>query len=126
MGYDHACPCKRGLLHYAHYWATYGTSTAEDLDRLKKLNAKYGKRGLAIIGVNLDHSKESMENFLKQNQPHWAHLHENGGFDSRLAVQKGIFTVPTMILVDQKGNVVNRNIHVEELAQVLSKQFKKR
>jgi hypothetical protein len=33
----------------------------------------------------------------------------------------GILTLPTMILVDEDGKVVNRNIHAAELDQELGK-----
>jgi len=116
----------KGNLVLVHYWATYGNSTAEDVNRLKKLYAIYEKKGLRILGVNLDHTQESLEKFLKQSRSHWPNLHEEGGFDSRLAVQMGVFTVPTMILVDVDGKVVNRNIHVAELEKVLVDRTKKR
>ena len=37
-------------------------------------------------------------------------MREPGGLDGRLANELGVMTVPLMILIDKKGNVVNHNI----------------
>ncbi len=44
--------------------------------------------------------------------------------DSRLANEMGILTLPTMILVDDKGKVVNRNIHITDLETELKSRLK--
>jgi hypothetical protein len=36
----------------------------------------------------------------------------------------GVFTLPVMLLVDEKGNVVNRSITVAELEAELQKRLK--
>jgi hypothetical protein len=51
-------------------------------------------------------------------------LYEPGGLDSRLATELGIITLPTMILVDSRGNVLNRSIHAGELDDELAKRLR--
>jgi len=48
-------------------------------------------------------------------------LYEPGGLDSRLATELGILTLPTMLLIDKDGKVINRNIHAAELDEELGK-----
>jgi hypothetical protein len=36
----------------------------------------------------------------------------------------GILTLPTMILVDDKGTVINRNVHITELESELKSHLK--
>ena len=45
----------------------------------------------------------------------WPQLYEPGGLDSPLANALGILTLPTMMLVDKDGKVVNRNLHGEDI-----------
>ena len=45
----------------------------------------------------------------------WPQLYEPGGLDSPLANALGILTLPTMLLVDKEGKVVNRNLHGAEI-----------
>ena len=41
--------------------------------------------------------------------------------DSRLAIDYGIISLPTMFLVDAQGKVVNRNLRIGELEKQLEK-----
>jgi hypothetical protein len=61
---------------------------------------------------------------LKKNRLSWPQMWEPGGLDGRPAVELGILTLPTLILLDDKGRVLNRNIHVSEIEAELKKQLK--
>ena len=63
--------------------------------------------------------------YLTENPLPWAQIYEEGSLDSRPANALGILTVPTMILVDQQGKVVNRNIAVADLEPELKKLIRK-
>ena len=40
---------------------------------------------------------------------------ESGGLDGRLAEELGVLTLPTMLLLDREGVVVERNLMVTDL-----------
>jgi thiol-disulfide isomerase/thioredoxin len=121
---DLAAPPYRGKVVVIHYWATWYERCKEDMDGLKELYAKYGGRGgFEIIGVCLDKSPQDMQRFLAQNRYPWRQIHEPGGFDGRLANDMGVMTLPLMILVDQKGTVVDDNIFVAELESELRQRL---
>ena len=44
--------------------------------------------------------------------------------ESRFAVEMGIQTVPTMLLIDKQGKVVNRNIRAQGLEGEVKKLLK--
>ena len=52
---------------------------------------------------------------MATNRLSWERIFEEGGLDSRPANELGILTVPTMILLDKEGQVVNRNIQIVDL-----------
>lgn len=105
----------RGKTVLIQYWATWCEPCKTDMARIKELVAKYGKRGFEVIGVSLDNSRDVVASFLKSHRLPWQQIYEAGGLDSRLANEMGILTLPTMVLVDKKGTVINRGIHVTEL-----------
>jgi len=111
----------RGKVVLVQYWASWCEPCKTDMATLKDLLAKYGRYGFSIIGVNLDSSLEQMAAYLAESRLPWPQIFEEGGLDSRPANELGILTLPTMILVDQQGKVVNRNIHVAELDRELKK-----
>jgi thiol-disulfide isomerase/thioredoxin len=108
-----------------HYWATWCEPCKADLDEIQDLIAKYGgKQGFTAVGVSLDSKQEELVAFLKQNKLNWPQVFEPGGLDSRLANEMGVLTLPTMILIDPKGNVVNRNVQMGELDKLLRASLK--
>ncbi len=111
----------RGQVVLIQYWATWCEPCKADMLILKELVERYGSAGFAVIGVNLDTSAQAMQSFLSESRLPWPQVYEEGGLDSRPAVELGILTVPTMILVDQQGRVVNRNISATELGSELKK-----
>jgi len=109
----------RGKVVLVHYWASWSEPCKADLAQLKELQGRYGRNGFELIGVSLDHNATDLANFLKTNRLPWPQLYEQGGLDSRLANELGILTLPTMILLDKQGKVINRNLHVTELEREL-------
>jgi thiol-disulfide isomerase/thioredoxin len=93
-----------------HYWATWCDPCKADMAELRKLQAKYAKQNLQIVGVNLDNEAATAASFLKENAGKypWSHIHEQGGFQSDLATKLGVLSVPVTILIDGKGVVVKR------------------
>ncbi|WP_442485121.1 redoxin family protein [Aeoliella sp. SH292] len=108
-----------------HYWATWCEPCKEDIVELKKLHQQYASRGFDIIGVNLDSNVKQAEQYLAQNRLPWKHVYDEGGLDGRLANEMGVMTLPLMVLVDDKGQVANRNIHVTELDSELKRVLTK-
>ena len=113
----------RGKVALIQFWTSRSDQAKNDIATLKELVAKYG-RSFAVIGVSLDNSRKELDNYLAQAKLPWMQVFEDGGMDSAPANQLGILTVPTMILVDQQGKVVNRNIQAAEIEAELKKLIK--
>ena len=106
----------RGRVVLIQYWATWCGPCKDHMATLKSLVDKYGASKFSIIGVNLDTTLAEAKKFLAETRVSWPQIFEEGGLDGRPANQMGILTLPTMILVDKDGKVVNRNVHVAELS----------
>ncbi len=112
----------KGKAVLIQYWATWCGPCKSDMPLLNNLRSKF--KEFEVVGVCLDNSKAEMVAFLKEEDPRWPQLFEDGGLDSRYANELGIQTLPTMILVDKQGKVVNRNIRAQELQAELQKILK--
>jgi thiol-disulfide isomerase/thioredoxin len=110
----------RGKVVLVQYWATWSGPAKADMPTLKELWNKYGRQ-FTIIGVSLDNNVKDLNAYLGENPLPWPQIFEEGGLDSRPANVLGILTVPTMILVDQQGKVVSRNIAAAEVEAELKK-----
>lgn len=105
----------RGTPVLVHYWATWCEPCKVDMAQIRELAAKYGPKKFAVVGIALDSDKQQLEKFLKSKPIAWPQLHEAGGLDGRLAEELGVLTLPTMILLDSEGKVVDRNVVITEL-----------
>ena len=102
------------------YWATWCAPAKNDMAMLKQLVAKYGK-SFTVLGICLDNNAKDLSAFLAEN-PLALAADLRGRRPGQPAGQPlGIITVPTMILVDQQGKVVNRNIQTAEIEAELKK-----
>lgn len=108
-----------------YYWSSVGHTTAGDIAQLKQVQAKFARDNVAIVGVSLDNSPEALATYLQANRLPWIVLHEKGGMDSRFAQEMGIFTVPTVMLVDATGKVAARNVEITLLDKELSDRIRK-
>ncbi len=105
----------RGTPVLVHYWATWCEPCKVDIAQIRELAAKYGPKKFAVVGIALDSDKPQLEKFLKSKPIAWPQIHEAGGLDGRLAEELGILTLPTMILLDAEGKVVDRSVVITEL-----------
>jgi thiol-disulfide isomerase/thioredoxin len=111
----------KGKVVLVHYWATWCEPCKQDLEAIRALQAKYAKDGFYPVGINLDNTPADVTAFLRTKSLPWPQLYEEGGLDGRLATEMGILTLPTMLLIDKQGRVVNRNVHAGELDTELKK-----
>jgi thiol-disulfide isomerase/thioredoxin len=112
----------QGKVLLVTFWATWAEPVKRDLPELSKIYQKHHPGGFEIIGVSLDSERAELDAFLKENPLPWPQIFEPGGMDSRLATEFGISSLPTMILVDAQGKVLNRSIRT---AAELDRQLEK-
>ena len=110
----------RGKAVLIQYWATWSESAKNDMAAIKQLADKY-RDSFDVLGVSVDANAKTLKAYLAENPLPWQQIFEEGGQDSRPANALGIITVPTMILVDAQGKVVNRNIQTAEIEAELKK-----
>ena len=104
-----------------HYWSSDVNICRAEIPQLQDMLAKYGKSGFAILSVSLDRDPKALQEYRATKKLPWEVIFEPGGISSRLATEMGIHTVPTMLLVNKQGRVVNRGIHAAELDSELRK-----
>ncbi len=109
----------RGKTLLVTFWATWAGPAKRDMPELAKLYAKYKAKGFEVVAVNLDNDKADLDAYLQTASLPWPELFEAGGMESRLAVEFGIISLPTMILVDPDGKVVNRSLRTAAELEIL-------
>lgn len=112
----------RGKAVVVQYWTSTSDVCKSDHAVLGDLYKKYGGgRGLEIVGVNLDYSRNELLAYLKKARLPWPQLYEAGGFENRYAKEMGIVTVPLMLFVGPDGKVISDNIQAAEIEDAFKK-----
>ena len=111
-----------GRVVLIHYWASWCQPCKADMAIIRDLVAKYGRSGFYAVGVNVDNDPQLAVDAIKKARLTWPQIHESGGLESRPATELGILTLPTMLLLDKKGRVISRNIHISEVEAEIKKR----
>lgn len=115
----------RGRPVVVHYWATWCEPCKQDMKLLSRLQGRYKRAGLTLVGINVDARRDDAVAFLNENRLPWIQLFEEGGLESsRLSKAFGVQTLPTMMLIDKSGTVIRHNVRAAELDGELEEMLK--
>jgi thiol-disulfide isomerase/thioredoxin len=109
----------KGAPVLVHYWATWCEPCKVDIAKIRELYAKYGAEKFRVVGITLDSDQQQLTTYLSGSPIPWPQLHESAGLDGRLAEELGVLTLPTMLLLDAEGKVVDRNLVITDLERKL-------
>lgn len=113
----------RGKPVVVYYWASWNASAQSDFKKIAAAMGGYAGK-VELVCVNLDNAAADAIAFLNSNKVGGTHLFENGGLESRLAIQYGISVLPNMFLVGADGKVVSRSVQTSTLEEELKKVLK--
>ena len=102
----------RGKVVLLDFWASYCAPCIEFLPTLQDVYRRFHDRGLEVLGISQDESDEEWLAFLKAHDMPWAHYRDGRIPDVNLGARFEIELIPTMWLVDRKGNL--RYLYAED------------
>ena len=99
---------------------TWCPSCREEIPHFKSLHATYAKQGLLIVNVDIQESQEKVAKFTARNGLPYRVLLDEDGDVSGIYDIRG---VPSMVLVDQNGNILCRQCRkIETLLETILKK----
>ena len=106
----------RGKVVAVVFWATWSAPFTEAVPELLELRQEYGRNGFEIVGVNLDNAGAPVEQYVKEQKVAFPSVASGpAGMDSPVGRKFGIVQVPTIMLVDKSGTVVDASASVDSL-----------
>ncbi|RMF78480.1 MAG: hypothetical protein D6744_10065, partial [Planctomycetota bacterium] len=81
------------------------------------------KDGLEIVSISLDRTVETGVRYIEANDMPWRHVVEGGSWNTRLAKQYGIRSIPAMYLLDRDGKIAAVRPRGQRLQQALASVF---
>lgn len=104
----------RGKVVLVDFWATWCGPCRREMPHVKALYEKYKAKGFDIVAVSLDRDLDALAQYLKENNIAWTNL--AGEQTQALAKKYGVRGIPTMMLIDQTGKIIDVSHNVAKLA----------
>ncbi len=91
------------------FWATWCEPCVAEIPNVKKVYEKLHPKGFEIVGISFDDDKEKLQKFVSREQMAWPQFFDGEGWQNKFGQRYGINGIPTMWLVDKKGNLREMN-----------------
>lgn len=95
----------KGKVVLIEFWSTSCPGCVAGMAELKATYEKFKPRGFEIVGISLDDSKADLERVIREKDIPWPQHFDGKGWENRFAMEYGVFGLPTMWLVDRRGNL---------------------
>jgi len=114
----------RGKVVLVDFWAVWCGPCVAEMPNVKKVYEKYKDKGFDIIGISLDSDETSLRNYLNENEIPWRQVFSGKGWQSPVAQQYGIYSIPNMWLIDKEGKLLSNKARGEKLESMVAKALK--
>ena len=99
---------KDAKLNMLVFWASWCGPCRKEIPALKGIEKSYRGKGLNLVNISIDESKQDWETALKQEQMAWPQFLVDSASRSLTLSQYNVAGVPLVIFTDGSGNEINR------------------
>jgi thiol-disulfide isomerase/thioredoxin len=103
-----------GQVVLVDFWASWCAPCRHSFPWLNDMQAKYGPRGLVVIGVNVDRERGEAERFLRETPAGFQILYDP---DGSLAARYDVPGMPSSYVFSPDGELVGRHIGFRKATQ---------
>lgn len=105
------------------FWASWCGPCRASMPQMVALYHQYKDKGLGMIGISLDTSKEDWERTTKQLGIEWPQMSDLRGWENTAARLFNVQAIPYTIVVDQQGIIVAKGLHTDKLEEFISSKL---
>jgi thiol-disulfide isomerase/thioredoxin len=94
----------KGKTVYLDFWASWCGPCKQSFPWMNDMQARYGAKGLRVVGINLDQKSEDARDFLKETTASFDVAFDQSGKTPKSFAIKGM---PTSVLIGPDGRVIS-------------------
>jgi peroxiredoxin len=115
----------KGKYVLVDFWASWCAPCRAENPTVKGLYEKYHQKGFNVLGVSLDltTSRQAWTDAIQKDGLSWTQVSDLKGFDSPVAMQYGIHSIPANFLVDPAGKIIATNLRGYDLEKRIDQLF---
>ncbi|MBM7094710.1 MULTISPECIES: thiol-disulfide oxidoreductase ResA [Alteribacter] len=101
---------------YLTFWATYCTYCRDKMEYLKEYHEEYKEKGVEVVALNVDESTVQVQRFLDRHNVPYTNVIDRG---MKVSNAYGVNSLPAVLLIDENGSVIERQVGGKTEQQVL-------
>ena len=111
-----------GQIVILDFWATWCGPCVREVPHLKKVHARYRKKGVTLISITQDRKATTAIKFIRQHKMKWAHVHDRTQ-RPKLGRAFGVSGIPKVFILSPDGEVLWRG-HPAQMDKPLAEFMK--
>ncbi len=108
----------RGNYTLVNVWASWCGACIAELPAIGNAEKKYASRGLKLLSISIDRSREDWKKAFKRLDMPWAQVLGDYTFINAYGFNK----IPALMLISPDGIILKRNFYVEELEEFFNQR----
>jgi peroxiredoxin len=114
----------KGKVVLIDFWASWCGPCRRENPNMVKLYDKFKDKGLVILGVSLDESKQNWTAAIRKDKLPWMHISDLRGWKSIAAGIYGVQSIPQTFVIDKDGIIIAKNLRGPALEKFFEEQLK--
>ena len=110
-----------GKITIVDFWASWCRPCRVENPNLVKMYNKLKAKGLNVMGVSLDKSKDNWIKAIKDDGLQWSHVSHLQYWNEPIAKAYQVKSIPATFILDQNGKILAKNLRGKALEQKVEK-----
>jgi thiol-disulfide isomerase/thioredoxin len=98
-----------GKVVLVEFWSTSCGPCLAEMPTVKAVYQKLHGQGFEVVAISLDDKESALRRFINAKELPWPQHFDGRGWENQFAVRYGISSIPTVWLVDKRGNLRDTN-----------------